>query len=264
MTGEAHIIKFSDWCDFENVSVGPHQRSVMTARPNHVGGGVKLTAAVVPEHYVSLSRFASALQRLGKPASAMLVDRLPTSTTMRSGDLGEIMATAWIDELSENYYVPIRRLRWKDHREMASRGEDAIGIRVRADSEKLEFLKTEAKSRAQLTRQVLEAARMSLDKDDGKPSPHALVLLSDQLCSSEQGELAALVLDALYKHGISQSDVKHLTFTFSGNSPSKLLDSAILAYSGSIPQLAVGLTVKRHALFIDDVFKQVIDNASDA
>lgn len=258
------MVKFSEWCDFENVSSGPHNRSVMSAKSGYVSNGVKFTAAIVPEHYVSLERFSSALKRLGKPASAMLVDRLPATPTMRSGDIGEILATAWIEELGGNYQVPIRRLRWKDHREMAMRGEDVIGIRVGGSPQPLGFLKTEAKSRVRLTRQVLEEARTSLDKDDGKPSPHALGFVSEMLNLSGASQLADAIDEALYKHEISQSDVEHLTFAFSGNPPGGLLDSALQAYSGTIRQFAVGLRVDSHASFIRDVFEQVINDASYA
>ena len=47
---------------------------------------------------------------------------------IRSGDLGEIYATEWIDAHSGGYRAPIKRLRWKDHRNMAMRGDDVIGI----------------------------------------------------------------------------------------------------------------------------------------
>ena len=39
---------------------------------------------------------------------------------------GEIYATEWIDAHSGGYRAPIKRLRWKDHRNMAMRGEDVI------------------------------------------------------------------------------------------------------------------------------------------
>ena len=47
---------------------------------------------------------------------------------MRSGDLGEIYATEWIDSSERRLRAPIKRLRWKDHRNMAMRGDDVIGI----------------------------------------------------------------------------------------------------------------------------------------
>ena len=75
-----------------------------------------------------------------------------------SGDLGEIYATEWIDVYS-GYRAPIKRLRWKDHRNMAMRGDDVIAIQQDVQTQRLRFLKTEAKSRASLTAKVLAEAR---------------------------------------------------------------------------------------------------------
>ena len=125
---------------------------------------------------------ARALARLGKPAAAALIEgKLPTTKAIRSGDLGEIYATEWIDAHSGGYRAPIKRLRWKDHRNMAMRGDDVIGILQDAQSQRLHFLKTEAKSRAALTAQVLTEARAGLDKDGGLPSAHALSFISARL-----------------------------------------------------------------------------------
>jgi hypothetical protein len=99
--------------------------------------------------------------------SSSAARKLPTTKALRSGDLGEIYATEWIDAHSGGYHAPIKRLRWKDYRNMAMRGDDVIGIFQDADTKRLKFLKTEAKSRVTLTAQVLAEARAGLDKDGG-------------------------------------------------------------------------------------------------
>ena len=99
--------------------------------------------------------------------SSSAARKLPTTKALRSGDLGEIYATEWIDAHSGGYHAPIKRLRWKDHRNMAMRGDDVIGIFQDADTKRLKFLKTEAKSRVTLTAQVLAEARAGLHKDGG-------------------------------------------------------------------------------------------------
>src|SRR6202011_2875140 len=91
--------------------------------------GIRATAAIVSGHYASEEQVARALARLGKPAAAALIlGKLPTTKGIRSGDLGEIYATEWIDAHSGGYRAPIKRLRWKDHRNMAMRGDDVIAI----------------------------------------------------------------------------------------------------------------------------------------
>jgi hypothetical protein len=130
---------------------------------------------------------------------------------------------------SGGYRTPIKRLRWKDHRNMAMRGDDVIGILQDAQSQRLHFLKTDAKSRAALTAQVLTDARSGLDKDGGLPSAHALSFISARLLELDNLPLADAIDDALLKHGIPPQNIRHLLFTFSGNAPDALLTASLQA-----------------------------------
>ena len=237
----------------------------MTGRPTHAAVAIQTTAAVVPTHYASEERIARALQRLGKPAAAQLIiDSLPQTAQIRSGDLGEIYATEWINAHS-GYRAPIKRLRWKDHRNMAMRGDDVIGLILDPTTHRLRFLKTEAKSRVTLRAQTLEEARTGLDKDGGLPSSHALAFVSARLLElGNEMPLVDAIDDALCRHGIPAESVKHLLFTFSGNAPEALLTQALQAYPGPIGQLGVGLHVDGHAEFVGAVYEQVIANANHA
>lgn len=106
---------FHDWCLSVDERVGPHFCRVMTGQAASLPTGIQATAAIVPEHYASEDHVARALARLGKPAAAALIrDKLPNTKTIRSGDLGEIYATEWIDAHSGGYRAPIKRLRCKD------------------------------------------------------------------------------------------------------------------------------------------------------
>lgn len=237
----------------------------MTAQGQSIPRAIQATADMVPTHYASEEHVARALERLGKPAAAALIqEKLPTTKTIRSGDLGEIYATEWIDAHSGGYRAPIKRLRWKDHRNMAMRGDDVIGIFQDPQTQRLLFLKTEAKSRVTLTAQVLTEARAGLDKDGGLPSPHALAFISERLLDLNQRSLADAIDDALLKRGIPQHTVRHLLFTFSGNAPDALLEASLQAYWGPISQWGVGLRVDGHANFIGAVYDRVIANDNNA
>lgn len=259
------MVQFNDWCVSVDETVGNHHRRVMTAQAASLPTGIQATAAIVPGHYASEEHVARALARLGKPAAAALIQgRLPTSKSIRSGDLGEIYATEWIDAHSSGYRAPIKRLRWKDHRNMAMRGDDVIGILLDAQTQRLHFLKTEAKSRVTLNSQVLTEARAGLDKDGGLPSAHALAFISARLLELGNLPLADAIDDALLKHGIPLQNVRHLLFTFSGNAPDALLAASLQAYPGPITQWGVGLRVDGHAAFIGAVYDRVIANANNA
>jgi hypothetical protein len=259
------VVQFNDWCLSVDEPMGNHFRRVMTAQEANLPMGIQATAAVVPGHYASEEQVARALMRLGKLAAAALIKgKLPTTKAIRSGDLGEIYATEWIDAYSGGYHAPIKRLRWKDHRNMAMRGDDVIGILQDAQTQRLQFLKTEAKSRITLTAHVLSEARNSLDKDGGLPSAHALSFISARLLELGNLTLADAIDDALLKHGIPVQTVRHLLFTFSGNAPDDLLSASLQAYPGPISQWGVGLHVKSHAAFIGAVYDRVIANANNA
>jgi hypothetical protein len=175
------MISFKDWCDIVASKVGAHGMSIFSARANHLPFAEDAVAAVVPGHYASEEHIARILERLGKRrAAAFIREKLPVGKSIRSGDLGEILATEYIAEQTA-YAVPIKRLRWKDHRNMAMRGEDVIGIERHATTGRLRFLKTEAKSRVNLDASVVADARDALDKDNGLPSAHALSFVSERL-----------------------------------------------------------------------------------
>ena len=259
------MVKFNDWCRFENFVVGNHKLRFLTGEPTNLATGIEATAKVIPDHYAAEEQISQALARLGKSAAAALIEgKLPTTKMIRSGDLGEIYATEWIDVHSGGYLAPVKRLRWKDHRNMAMRGDDVIAIRMDPQSQRLRFLKTEAKSRVRLTAHVLADARNGLDKDGGLPSPHALSFISARLYELGDLPLADAINDALLKHGIPTQDVRHLLFTFSDNVPEALLTASLQDYQGTIPQWGVGLRVDGHAEFVGAVYERVIANANNA
>ena len=245
--------------------VANHHLGVMTAQPANLPIGVQATAAIVPGHYASAEHVARALRRLGKPGAAALIEgKLPTTKAMRSGDLGEIYATEWIQQHSGAYSVPIKRLRWGDHRDMAMRGDDVIAIHLDPQSQGISFLKTEAKSRATLTAKVVAEARVALDKDGGMPSAHALTFISARLLELGNAPLADAIDDAALMGGLSDQNVRHLLFTFSGNAPTALLTASLQAYTGPIQQWAVGLRVDGHVAFVASVYDRVIADANNA
>lgn len=258
------MVPFYDWCDSADMPLGNHHVRVMTGRLGDIATGIQMTARAIPAHYTTEARIATALAKLGKTAAAhMLSDLLPQTAQIRSGDLGEIYATEWIEAYS-GYRAPIKRLRWKDHSNMAMRGDDVIGMLLDAETQRLSFLKTEAKSRINLRAQTLDEARSGLDKDNGLPSSHALSFISARLMEiGTNAPLVDAIDEALYRHGIPPESVKHLLFTFSGNPPQALLTQALQAYPGPIGQWGVGLHIDNHAAFVGAVYDRVIADANN-
>jgi hypothetical protein len=254
---------FVTWCDVEEIDVDDDSMCKLCSRPADLLHGTDAVAALVPPHYASEEHIARVLTNLGKPAAAQYVrNKLPTTKNIRSGDLGEILATEYIDGHTA-YSAVVKRLRWKDHRNMAMRGDDVIGIGLTPAPQRLLFLKAESKSRVQMTAAVIQEAREALDRDQGLPSPHALSFLSDRLLESGQADVADRIDQAQLQRGIAQDDVEHLLFIFSGNDGSNHVQSAIGNYPGPIRQLGVALRVPGHGAFVAGVYDLVIANAND-
>ena len=163
------MVQFNDWCRATGAPIGSHSLRVLYGDPTRLDVAIAETAAIVPSHYAAEEHISRVLARLGKPSAAKFIsEKLPTTKSIRSGDLGEIFATEYIVGHTA-YAVPIKRLRWRDHRNMAMRGDDVIGMAQDQTTGRLQFLKAEAKSRATLSAGVVTEARAGLDKDGGLP-----------------------------------------------------------------------------------------------
>ena len=253
------MLSIADWTHEQIKRVGGHSLRLLTVNDDNVPVGREKSTAVLPFHYVSERRIEEAFRTLGKTAVADLLRmKLPGTTRIRSGDLGEILATEYIDERTR-YAVPIRRLRWKDHREVSMRGDDVIGIYDAGNERPLRLLKAEAKSRVSLSDSTVAEARKSLDRNDGLPSQHALSYVADRLLELGKDAVADAITRAQLVAGVRQDQVEHLIFTFTGNAPHDYLVAGLRAYTQRIPQTAVGLRIKDHQAFIQDVFDDAMD-----
>lgn len=254
---------FDEWCECEDREVHGHDLTLLTADDGHLQDACGEIAALIPTHYAAEEHVARILERLGKAEAAKFIrEKLPESAAIRSGDLGEILAAEYI-AVHMTYTVPIKRLRWKDHRNMAMRGDDVIGIEQHAENGRLSFLKGEAKSRVTLSTTVVAEARAGLDKDNGLPSPHALAFISERLMEAGDTALSDAIDTAQLKDGIAGDTVEHLMFTVSGNDPGALLETSLNEYEGPIAQYGVGLRIDRHAQFVHEVYEKVIANGHD-
>jgi hypothetical protein len=217
----------------------------------------------LPDYYVDPRSIAGTLARLGKNAAAQkLLTKIPEVKNIRSGDIGEILATDYIEE-SLGYNVPIRKLRWRDHRNMAMRGDDVIGIIVDQQQQTIKFLKAEAKANKALSRKVLQEARAELDLDEGFPAPHALEFVAERLRETGNHALSDLIEKVQLVDSIRANQVEHLLFTFTASNPATLQKESFDAYDGNIKQTSVGFRVTEHQELIAGVYQGVIDGLND-
>ncbi|MDI1259904.1 Hachiman antiphage defense system protein HamA [Aquabacterium sp.] len=251
------MTRFHEWCNDTETPIADHTLRLLAADPTKQPHAVKVVAKAVPSYYVSSDRAAQLLGRLGRTKLAKFVkEKLPTTKAIRSGDLGEVLCTAYIGEAT-SFTLGITKLRWKDHREMAMRGEDVLAFSLNARGKGLKVLKTEVKSRVAMGSGVIGDARKALSSNKGLPSAHALSFVADRLFEQGDKALRDAIDDVQLKSALKQSQVSHMLFTFSGNDPSKLLTTNLTNYKGAVPQMYVALSVKAHQDFIKSVFDAV-------
>lgn len=247
---------FTTWCDIEEEKVNGHDLRLLTAKDSELKSLIWALIGTLPAHYAAPQRIAAIFKKFGKQkAAAYIESKLPKSKTGKSSDLGEILSTEYIDAHTR-FEVPIKRLRWRDHREMAMRGDDVIGIHV-PEKGQVELLKVEAKSRASLKTQTVDEARVVLNRDGGLPSPHALGFVAERLHEIGNETLGDLIDDIQLNKQIKPSQVEHMLFTFSGNAPRKFLTADLKLYEGTIRQDSVGLQVEEHQNFIAKVYENL-------
>ena len=254
------MLSFLDWSEEDDQEIGGHSLRLVSVPDPLLNDARVSTAAVVPYHYASPQRLARVFEKLGKPGVASLLRTLlPREKNKQSGDLGEIYATQYVDERTE-FVAPVKRLRWKDHREMPMRGDDVIGVDLQQEESEIRFLKVESKSQASLNTRTVGKARQALDKDDGLPSSHALTFLAARLSDMDEVDLADAIDYAQLRDGISPRQVSHMLFAFSGNDPVKFLRDDLQGYAGGISQFSVGFRITQHQEFIASVFDKVLSN----
>ena len=223
-------------------------------------------AETVRSHYDRLERIAEDVERLGyKVAASILSEAMPQTPKGRSGDLGEILATELVEE-EIGLRVPVRRLRYKDGRNMAMRGDDFIGAGYDAAGEKLWLLKGEAKSNKTLGRTTVTSARKVLNRDSGRCTPDSLLFVANRLLESNtpaDNELGRSLRDEVGLKSLSADRIDHMLFTVSGNGPHASLKGDLDATGTNRDQYVVNIHVEDHQDFIAATYQEAEDLGDD-
>jgi len=257
------LLNIADKSNVTIENVNQHTFSILELKPEEFDTLVSGLESLVPTNYIAPESLVDIFTRLGKEATAQkLRDKIPEVKKIRSGDIGEALAADYIED-STIFQVPIKKLRWRDHRNMAMRGDDVIAIHVNTADQTIRFLKTEAKSYKSLGRAVLSDARRELDNDNGLPSPHALGFIIDRLKDIGNSTLADLLEKVQLVDGIKANQVEHLLFTFTASNPETLQREAFDAYDGDIQQTSVGFRVTSHQSLIQSVYEGIISGLDD-
>ncbi|MFX2144868.1 Hachiman antiphage defense system protein HamA [Acinetobacter baumannii] len=242
-------------CELAELKLDQHTFKVLELKDENFEALKNILVSEFPETYLSKSSFERTMELLGQQAAySKLKSKFPKGKKLRSGDIGEVISRTYIEKHLD-YIVPIKKLQWRDHREMAMRGDDVIAIKI--DGDDIKFIKCEAKSVQSLNRNTLEEARKELDQHDGKPSPHSLDFIIERLYEIGNKELAEILEVHKYHKRIRKQDVNHLLFVFTKSNPNLLQKNAFEAYTGDFCQISVGLKTKKHQELITTVFEEL-------
>ena len=260
---------FDAWCDLdeEALDAPTPKKKRLWKFTEKAGGRAAIKERLCRKarsHYDSLESIADTIARLGyEDAAAILRNRLPQTAKARSGELGEIIATELTEE-KMGFNVPVRRLRYKDGREAALRGDDFIGVGFDSN-DKLWLLKGEAKSRAALARTAIDDARAVLNRDGGRPTPISLLFVADRLIErgGEEKELGQALQDEVAKSALPPSRIDHALFTLSGNAPPQHLKDDLNAADAGRRHKSINLRVTDHPAFIKEIYEGIAELGDD-
>jgi len=255
---------FIKWCNSKRTTKKRKRYWIFTEKPRGRDAIQKALDATIRDHYETSKNIAADIRGLGfSKAAKILRERLPRTKKARSGELGEILATELVIE-EMGFRVPVRRLRYKDQREVALRGDDFIGV-AQDNKGGLLLLKGEAKSRASLSKGTIAEARKVLDRDDGRCTPSSLLFVADRLLEREGDDaiLGRAIRDEVGLKALRPARIDHVLFTFSGNAPPAALQEDLDAADESRNHTVVNLKVEDHQDFIAEAYESAGDLGND-
>ncbi len=245
-------IVLNEWMNPSNPISGNNQVVVLQERKNTRKAVQSAIDETVRDHFAGLE----ILSRIGRfeTAREFIRNKLPPGKRARSGDFGELMASEYIDQLTD-YSVPIKKLRWKDDRATTMRGNDVIGIRPY--KKKWRILKAESKSRAALSSSAVNEAIEGLNQHSGRPNPSSLAFIAHRLRELGRDDEAEAFED-LQSRTPKLDEVEQMVFTLSGNDPTTHLKDGH-AKVASMTRHFVGCVISDHQVFINEMFDRLYE-----
>jgi hypothetical protein len=248
---------YEEWCDCDRIEQGRKTYLKYVEKNGGRDAVRKKLTEVVRNHYDTSERIAADVVELGYDgAAAILRELLPAGSRARSGDLGEILASELTQEVLD-FEVPVRRMRYKDGREVPMRGDDFIGVNVSSEGGELWLLKGEAKSRRNLQKGTISEAREALNRCDGRCTPSSLLFVANRLLegSDEDAELGRLIRNEVGRKALRKDRIDHALFTMSGNTPPQALEDDLAAADAGRHHTVINLRIEDHPHFIADIYE---------
>lgn len=250
-----------------NIDITPHdERKRLYTLAERTGGRTTVKDSligVVRSHYDNPRTIADDIKCLGfAQAATILREKLPRTPRARSGELGEILAAEFLEHQTD-FRIPVRRLRYKDGRDMSLRGDDFLGIRD-SDGE-LNYLKGEAKSGENLRLSTITRAREQLCTNNGRPTTISLLFVTDRLLEGDELDrrLGRRIRNAIGRGTIQSQQITHGLFILTKNDrQAELLDDLVNAHE-DYDHVSVNLKIHDHQDFISWIYERAENLGND-
>lgn len=211
--------------------------------------GLDLLKPLMADHFVG----ESTVLKLGgyEKAAAVLKNSLPTNKRTQSGDLGELLATEYVNSQTE-FTVPIKKLKWKSDRQMPMHGNDVLGLNYTSNPRKI--LKCECKSRSQFGESAVTEASNGLDGFDGRPNPSTLAFITKRLYEENRDDEGKMWSELQTKDPLPAKNVTHMVFALGGNDPTPSLAKCPKAKVNGIQRKHAAIKLSAYGDFIKAVY----------
>jgi hypothetical protein len=212
--------------------------------------GLRLLKPLVADHFVG----ESTIMKLGgyQKSAEVLRNSLPTNKRTQSGDMGELLATEYVNSQTE-YTVPIKKLRWKSDRQMPMHGNDVLGINYTSSPRMI--LKCECKSRNQFGDNAVTEASEGLDKHDGRPNPSTVAFITKRLFEEKKDDEAIIWSELQTKDSVPAKNVTQMVFALGGNDPTHALGKCPKAKAKGIQRKHAAIRLLAYPDFMKAVYK---------
>lgn len=221
-------------------------------RPGARGAGLAALKALLADHFVGKLTILKA----GGYASAaeIIANSLPSGKRTRSGDLGEVIASEYVDSVT-TFTIPVKKLLWKSDRQMPMHGNDLIAVDASNPSQ-IRVLKGECKSRAVFGSAPVADAAVALDAHGGRPNPSTLAFITKRLYEAGRDDEADVFKRLQSNGAMAPKNVQHLIFALSGTDPSKHLRLVPKPTNTDIKRDCAAVVVADHQAFIAAAYDQ--------
>ena len=211
--------------------------------------GLGLLKPLIADHFVGESN----ILKLGgyEKSAEVLKNSLPTNKRTQSGDMGELLATEYVNSQTD-FTMPIKKLQWKSDRQMPMHGNDVLGLNYTTSPRQI--LKCECKSRNQFGDNAVTEASDGLNQFDGRPNPSTISFITKRLLEQNKDDEAKIWSELQTKDPLPAKNLTQMVFALGGNDPTPALAKCPKAKAKGIQRKHAAIRLSAYSDFMKAVY----------